>query len=160
MASFAEAVRYLVIELEDLLEYHVLAQGAERWQASDHLVDYAAEGPEVGGSARCLVGKELWRHVLGGTDKRTSAISPILLLVLLLRIVRPRLYRLRVLEDLRAAKVCDEHVHLLVQQDVLWLEIAMDDAEAVKVLKAVQDLRRVELGALDVERADLVDVGQ
>ena len=67
---------------------------------------------------------------------------------------------LRIFQDLRTTEVGNEHVHLLVQQYVLWFEVAMDDAEPVKVLECTENLRRIKFGAFDVERANLVDIRQ
>lgn len=139
---------------------------SEGRQCGDHLVDDAAEGPQVGTRRDRLVGQQLRRHVLGGADEAVFAATRLILVVVVVAAVDAggavaspaAVYRR--LEHLGRAEVGDHDVHVLVQQYVLRLEVAVDHVHVVQVLEGDQNLARVEFRAFDVERADLVDVRQ
>lgn len=53
--------------------------------------------------------------------------------------------------QLAEPKIAQSNVTCVIQQDVLGLEIAVDDVEAMKTLKRTQQLGCVEPGSIDVE---------
>ena len=58
------------------------------------------------------------------------------------------------------AEVRDSHVATVVEQDVLWLAVAVHDAVGVQVIQAQQHLSSVELGpATNIGRLRLLHLG-
>ena len=51
-----------------------------------------------------------------------------------------------VLDNLAHSKVCQTKVTLVINQDIFWLEVPVEDTLAVHVLKGKYDLCGVELG--------------
>lgn len=57
------------------------------------------------------------------------------------------------IQKLGSAEIGDLHVHVLAEQDVLRLEVAVNNTAAVHVLQGKDNFRDVEAGALLVEGA-------
>mmetsp|Transcript_29000 Transcript_29000/g.84662 ORF Transcript_29000/g.84662 Transcript_29000/m.84662 type:complete len:208 (+) Transcript_29000:561-1184(+) len=95
-------------------------------QPREHLVEHHAHVPPVRSQSMAPLIQNLGRKVLGSAAKRVRT-------------------GIRVTNSfLRQPKVRELHVAVLVQQDVLWLEISVDDLDGVQVLQGACDLRRVE----------------
>lgn len=121
---------YLLIEitgelnlaLQDLLvDCHgvVIVEGVD---SGDHLVGEDAECPPVDWFAVALVEEDLGCQVFGSTTESVSA-------------------RLAILGE---TKVCQFQISLLVDQNVLWFEISVDNIEGVQVFEHETDLGGVE----------------
>ena len=110
---------------------------AERRPAGQHLVEHAAEGPDVGARIRLEPARLLRRHVGRGADDRAR-----------LRLDQglPRGPIARPLAVLGDAEVEDLHQPVRAHHDVLGLDVAVDDARAVRGRKGARDLHG------DVER--------
>lgn len=145
-----EAFREIVFEVLDLAEYEILGAGAERRQARNHLIDDGAKCPEVRGArAVAAVRQQLGGDVLGGADEAVAARRRLLVVLVLV-----------LGHDFRRAKVRDLDVHVLIQEDVLGLQIAVHNAEAVHVLERVQNLAGVKLRTRRVKTAHFVYMGK
>ena len=110
-----------------------LARTLERRPAGEELCDDAAEGPQVGAVVGVLVVDHLGRHVLGRPHK---------LLELAARVAA--VARRRPADQLGGAKVDELRAAVGREHDVLGLEVAVDDVEAVEVLQHLEELRGVE----------------
>lgn len=53
--------------------------------------------------------------------------------------------------QLAKTEVAQSNVSSVVEQNVLWLQVAIDDVEAVQTLESTQQLRGVEASTIDVE---------
>lgn len=131
---------------------------SEGWQTGDHLVDDAAEGPQVGARGDWLVGKQLRRHVLGSADKTVFAATRLIIIVVVVAAVHSGTGSVpgpvavdRRLKHFGRAEIGDHDVHVLVQQDILRLQVAVDDVHVMQILQGDQNLARVEFRAFDVE---------
>lgn len=116
---------------------------------------------------RAAVVQQLRADILGRADER---VGPIPRIPRRLRRTGPRphirqhgdgrRHERGLAEDLGGPVVSDLDPHVAVEEDVLRLEIAMDDAAAVNMLEPGQDLGGVEASADRVERAEATDPRQ
>jgi len=97
-----------------------------------HLVQEDAQSPPVHGLVIAVAQQQLRGKVLGCTAEGVGAV-----LVLHVKLAK--------------AEVAEGNVTLIVEQDIFWLEIAVDDVEAVQALEGAQQLSRVETTAVDIE---------
>ena len=104
------------------------ARPGERRLAGEHLVQHRAERVDVAARVdRALAHRLLGAHVLRRAEREAR--------------LRHALRRRRCCTRERDAEVGDERVPVL-QQDVLRLDVAMDDAVPVRVVERVGDLAR------------------
>ena len=94
----------------------------ERVDASEHLVRQDSEGPPVDGLTVTFVQQHFGSEVLGRTAQSISA-------------------RLAVLSE---AEIGQLEVAFLVDKDIFWLKITVDDVERVEILEHQSDLGRIE----------------
>ncbi len=113
-----DALRCLV---DDRVEHSVLIVGGERTLPRDHLVERHAERPDVGPVIDPPAARLLRRHVGHRADRRALSRSA--------RLTGER--RQAEVEDLGPAVLCDE--------DVGGLDVAVDDAPAVRLGEAPCD---------------------
>ena len=117
-----EVARELDLALQDLLVDGHRVVVIERVNASDHLVSQDAQGPPVDRLAMALVEEHLGCQVLGRPTQSVSA-------------------RLAVLGE---AEVGQLQVALLINQDVLGLQVAVDYVQRVQILEHKSNLCGVE----------------
>ena len=84
-------------------------------------VQDAADGPDVDLEAVALLAEDLGRDVVGRAAERLLALAV-------------------VLEPRGQAKVADLELHVVVEEEVAQLQVAVDDALPVQVLHAQQQL--------------------
>lgn len=128
---------------------------AERRQAGNHLVNDAAEGPQVRARRNALFGQQLRTDVLGRAHETVAPLSGAAVLV------DHRLVRgVRLLQYLRTPEIGHFDVHVVVQQYVLRFQVPVHDVQVVQMLQRAEYFAGVETCAGRVERAHFVDVRQ
>lgn len=60
--------------------------------------------------------------------------------------------------ELAETKVTKGNVTSVIQQDILWLQVAVDDIEAVQTLESAEQFGSIEAGAVDVETLLFLEV--
>ena len=131
--------------LGGLLHCLKIVVAPERELSSDHLVQHAAERPQIRGPVGGLVCENLGRYVLRGAAKFRGVER----VLALRRGGHPHLPGsslgrapcLLVAERASTAKIGDLAVALVIQQHILWLQVTVNDSKfCVKVLEAFDDL--------------------
>lgn len=128
LGLLCELVRVLLLVLldpaVDLVPLDLLLARPEGRLALDHLVQETAEAEPVGRERVLLVVDDLGRHVAHGADPAAHHVA------------------LGYLDG--QPEVGDAHVAVVVEEDVLGLAVAVDDALEVQVLEATDHLGCVE----------------
>jgi hypothetical protein len=104
---------------------HISAE--EGWQAMQHLVEDCAQAPPVHSSVVRLFTKDLRSQVLRGTTEGGCGL-------------------LRLYTFLTKPKVCQNHMSLAIQKDILWFQVPVNDVEGVQVANGTGHLRSIEPG--------------
>jgi len=129
--------RILYSALENVLvDLHRRTAIPKRGKAAQHLEDQNTQGPPVDGFVVALGCDNFWRKVIRGTAKSPGD----------------------VLDFLREAEIGNLQMTVSVEQQVLWLQIAIYDVARVQVVKSQRDFGSVELG--DRIRKSLQSVSQ
>mmetsp|Transcript_62667 Transcript_62667/g.141417 ORF Transcript_62667/g.141417 Transcript_62667/m.141417 type:complete len:220 (+) Transcript_62667:140-799(+) len=105
--------------------------GAKGWQASDHLVDHAAQGPDVGAEIREFVPDHLWCHEVRRAD---------IILQDLFEGHRACTLDVRVCQVLRGAEVDQLDVPLGADDGVLGLQVPVHDLRVPEIRHGLNDL--------------------
>ena len=117
-------------------------------QARQHLVEEHSKRPPVDLDAVALCQQDFWCKVFGraaegwhrgsnGDQHEAGQTRPVAR--------RPTVRPVRLGHvELAQAKVAQRNVPVVVEEDVLWLEVAVDDVEGVEVLEGAEQLGRVE----------------
>jgi hypothetical protein len=113
------------LQLEDLIEHHLLLLVVERRQSVNHLVEEHSEAPNVHGLPVALLVDDLRGNVLGGPNVGESD-----------------LIRFDVLGD---SEVGQGSVAMFVEQNVLGFHVPVQNAFVVQVDQSAYDLTGVEL---------------
>ena len=132
---------------EDALEHHRLGHARERRRAGRHLVEDDAEREQIAAAVDLEAPRLLRRHVVDGAQRRTGGRE---------LIGGPRLGRDRPasgLGQLRHAEV--QHLHFTAPGDeqVRRLEVAVDDALAMRGVERVGDVLAVAQHLVQRDRA-------
>mmetsp|Transcript_15770 Transcript_15770/g.44916 ORF Transcript_15770/g.44916 Transcript_15770/m.44916 type:complete len:318 (-) Transcript_15770:75-1028(-) len=109
----------------------------DEWRVpDDHLVYQDPKRPPIHGLPMALVQQDLGSDVLRGTAQGVRT----------------------VLHDLGEPEVCQFHIAVDVDEDVLRLQVAIDDVQFVAILEDRSDLRRIEHGHIVLEARFLPQV--
>ena len=123
--------------LENRRDHFRRRTSGERALAGQHLIEHAAEGPDVGAFIRRQAPGLLRAHVRRGSEDDAD---------LRLEGGRRRHVGLRVRrpwrEHFREAEVEDLHASFASQRHVGWLDVAVDDAAVVRGLDGISELLR------------------
>eukprot|EP01137_Pigoraptor_chileana_P029788 Opistho-2@15452 len=138
-----------ILELCDLLEDLVFVSGAKRRPPREQLVDDAPERPQIGRLTSALLCQQFGRNVLCSAHKRIG-FRPLVGR-------RRRFGRSGLRKNFCGSKVGDLNVHRPIKKDVLWLEVAVNDAQAMHMFKGQNDFRSIVLRALFVKGSQLLD---
>eukprot|EP01139_Manchomonas_bermudensis_P005649 Amastigsp_a175486_287.p2 type:complete len:380 gc:universal Amastigsp_a175486_287:226-1365(+) len=134
-----ELVREDEIGIHDLAIHQIGVVRVECREPREHLEEEHAEGPPVDGFVVAVALENLWRKILGGSAERPRGLA-----------LAHALFA--------EPKVCDAHVAFVRDQNVLGLEIAVHNVEAVEVLERARQLGSVELTALGREADFLLEM--
>ncbi len=112
----------LYFAFEDLLINNHRVVVIEGVDTSNHLIGQNAQGPPVDWLSVSLIQKHFRRQILGRSAQCVSS----------------------GLTVLSKAEICQLQVAVLVDENVLWLQISVDDVLRMQILKHKCYLRRIE----------------
>ena len=127
LVTFRNIIKYL-------LKYQVFVLCLKGRNARHHLVDDAAESPQVTGFTGARVGEYLWADVLSCSHKTipSPATSRLHSSVTSGQVI---LFRGNYLGR---PEVREEDVHVRAEQNIFWLQVPVYDVQTVQVLNSLE----------------------